>query len=75
MTHLSTTDLLLVCNQKHFSRNPKKANNVSQRNNKVFSLMQKVCLWSLLLLVNLLAVMQQMYFQALALPLKKQIHI
>lgn len=37
--------------------------------------MQKVCLWSLLLLVNLLAVMQQMYFQALALPLKKQIHI
>lgn len=41
MTHLITTDLLLVCNQKYFSRTPKKATNVSQRNNKVFSLTQK----------------------------------
>lgn len=36
--------------------------------------MQKIRLWSLLLLVDLLAGMQQMYFQALAFPLKKQIH-
>lgn len=74
MTRLITTDLLLVCNQKHFSRTPEKAKNVSQRNNKVFSLMQKICLWSLLLLVNLLAGMQQMRFRALPLPLKGQIH-